>query len=80
MARIEGLSGKRAGRLAKLLYVAARRKLGQVPEPLRIAARSPALLVGLGAFETALGGAKQVEPRLKVLASLKVSTLVGCPW
>jgi hypothetical protein len=78
--RIEGVSDRAAGPLARLVYWLARRRLGSVPEPLRILAHHPTILRGYGAFEQALGRAGRVETRLKLLAQLKAGARVGCPF
>ena len=39
MARIEGIAEGKAGLLARLAYWFARRRVGKVPEPLRVYAR-----------------------------------------
>lgn len=45
---------------------------------LRALARRPQLLVGTAVYEMAVGLSARVEPRLKVLAELKVAALVAC--
>ncbi len=80
MARIEGITEGKAGLLARLAYWLARRRVGKVPEPLRVYARHTWLLNGYGAFEYALERSRLVEERLKLLAQIKAATLVGCPF
>jgi hypothetical protein len=46
----------------------------------RLLRRRPPILLGVGAFETALFAAGRVEGRLKALGSIKTSALVGCPF
>jgi hypothetical protein len=52
----------------------------RVPDLLRLLAKRPAILAGVGAYETALLASSRVENRLKVLAMIKASSLVGCPF
>jgi alkylhydroperoxidase family enzyme len=86
MARIKGLEPQQAGWLTRLLYRFTRRSLrqltgqGRLPEPVKIVAHHPALLRAVGRMEMAQGAARTVDRRLKHLAGLRVSTLVGCPW
>jgi hypothetical protein len=80
MARLEKLRGTRPGWLARLAYFVARRKLGHVPEPLKVLNRNGALMLGMGAFETALQRCGRVPGRLKSLAELRVALEVGCPF
>ncbi len=42
--------------------------------------KRPALMGAVGTYETALILSSQVDSRLKALASLKSSALVGCPF
>ncbi|MGH9187259.1 MAG: hypothetical protein ACRD0U_15815 [Acidimicrobiales bacterium] len=42
--------------------------------------RRPALLAGIGVYETATILSNRVEPRLKNLAGVKASSLIGCPF
>jgi hypothetical protein len=52
----------------------------QVPDLLRLLVKRPALLAAVGTYESALLASSRVENRLKVLAMLKASSLVGCPF
>jgi len=45
---------------------------------LRALGRRPQLLIGTGLYELAVASSARVEPRLKVLAELKVAGLVAC--
>ncbi len=86
MARIKGLEPEQVGWLTRMLYWFTRRRLRQLTgrdrnsEPIKIAAHHPALLRAAGRMEMAQGAARTVDPKLKHLAGLRASTLVGCPW
>jgi len=57
--------------------------MGRAKRPLevpRLLRRRPALLLAVGAYETALMLSGRVEARLKSLAQIKTSALVGCPF
>lgn len=47
---------------------------------IRLLRRRPALLLGVNAFEMAQLAAGRVDARLKALAQVKTSALVGCPF
>jgi hypothetical protein len=67
--------------LAKLRAYA--RVLGTAQRPietLRLLRRRPALLLGVNAYEMALLASNRVDVRLKALAQIKTSALVGCPF
>ena len=78
MARVEGVSDSSAGIVTRGVYGAARRRAGQVPDPLRIMALNSAVMFASGGFEIAMGRARSLDQGLKDLAGLNVSMLVGC--
>ncbi len=47
---------------------------------LRLLVKRPTILAAVGAYETALLISGRVDGRLKSLAMLKASSLVGCPF
>ena len=80
MARIEGISDKQANTFTRTVYSAVQRKLGKVPEPLRIAAHHQRLMVATGGMEIAEEGMHTVDPVVKALAGIKTAMLIGCPF
>jgi hypothetical protein len=51
-----------------------------VPDLVRVLRRRPLILAGVSAYETALMGSSRVDGRLKSLATIKASSLIGCPF
>lgn len=47
---------------------------------LQLLRKRPALLLGVNAFETALLASGRAPSRLKALAQIKTSALIGCPF
>jgi hypothetical protein len=80
MARIAGVEAERAGWFVRFIYWMVRRKLGRVVLPIKITAHHPRLLRSLGEMEAGQMAARSVEASLKSLASVKVATLIGCPF
>jgi hypothetical protein len=80
MARIAGVEPQRAGWLVRFIYWMARRKIGRVVLPIKIAAHHPRLLRSLGEMEAGQMAATSVDATLKSLASVKVAMLIGCPF
>jgi len=78
MPRVKGVSDAEAGRVTRGVFAAAKRRAGQVPEPLRIMAHSGGVLWAAGGFELAIARAHSVPERLKSLAGIKAAALVGC--
>ncbi len=83
MQRIAGVDG---GFFVRLILGAVRRAMKRmfqqdvVPEPWRVSAHQPALLWGLAQMEGSQQRMQTVPAKLKVLASLKVAALTGCPF
>ncbi|HLY19086.1 MAG TPA: hypothetical protein VKR61_17780 [Bryobacteraceae bacterium] len=80
MARIEGIADPQANVFTRTFYHAVRRKLGRVPEPLRITAHQPRLLAAVGGMEMAQEAMRSLDPVVEALAGLKTATLIGCPF
>ena len=69
------------GLMAKLkAYGRVMRKAKRPMDALRLLRKRPALLLGVNAFETALLVSGRVDVRLKTLAQIKTSALIGCPF
>ena len=58
----------------------ARTRYRRVPDLLRLLLKRPAILAAVGTYETAYLLSGRVESRLKTLALLKTSSLIGCPF
>ena len=78
MARIDGVSDREASFLTRRVFQTAARQTGNVPDPLRLMARSSGTMWAAGLFQTIFERAQSVPPKLKVLACLKSASLVGC--
>ena len=57
-----------------------RTRYERVPDLVRALARRPAIGAGVLAFETGLIASGRVDSRLKALAQIKTSGLIGCPF
>jgi alkylhydroperoxidase family enzyme len=78
MARIDGVSDQEASFIQRFIFRTAAKQAGAVPEPLRIMARSSGLMWAAGLFQTGFDRANRLEPKTKVLVSLKASSMIGC--
>lgn len=58
----------------------ARTRYRRVPDLLRLLVKRPSILAAVGTYETALFASNRIDSRLKTLASIKTSSLVGCPF
>jgi AhpD family alkylhydroperoxidase len=80
MPRIAPISDKQAGPLLRQVFRIARRKVGRVPDSLRVSANDGWSLGGQIAFELAVERFREVDHDLLELAQLKAATLTGCPF
>ncbi|MCW2606177.1 MAG: transposase [Frankiales bacterium] len=78
MARIEGV--ERGGLLVRIAYAVARRRFGQVPEPLTLWAHSPRLMLTQARFEAGVEKWKAVDPVTRSLTVLRAAQVIDCPW
>jgi alkylhydroperoxidase family enzyme len=60
--------------------VFVRTRVRRVPDLLRLLVRRPTILAAVGTYETALLVSNRIDGRLKALAMLKASSLIGCPF
>ena len=84
MARISGADPSRhglwSGLFTRIVYALTRRKVGRVVMPVQVTAHHPVILWGYGQMEQSLLSSRRMPAALKDLASLRVATLVGCPF
>ena len=84
MTRVDSANPSRqslfAGLLTRIVYALTRRKLGRVVAPVLVTAHHPQILWGYGQMEQSLLSSHRVDATLKELATLRVATLVGCPF
>jgi hypothetical protein len=84
MARIPGAQpsqqGLFSGLFTRIVYALTKRKLGRVVLPVQVTAHHPQILWGYGQMEQSLLSSHRVETALKDLATLRVATLIGCPF
>jgi hypothetical protein len=84
MARIRGVDPSKQRLLNRLftriVYVMTNRKVGGVVMPVQLVSHHPRLLWGYGQMEQSFASSHLVGADLKDLATLRVATLVGCPF
>jgi hypothetical protein len=78
--RIPEVDEAHAGFLTRMTYRYSRRQFGKALAPLRVIAHSERSMLAYGAYEMLSARANALPPKLKTLASIKTSTLVGCPF
>lgn len=78
-ARIRAIDEREAGPLGRYLLASLRRAMGKLPYGWRIAARVVNVHRAWAAAEFFFDRSRLVEAKLKRLAALKASLLIGCP-
>ncbi|ETW23792.1 transposase IS1547 [Mycobacterium gastri 'Wayne'] len=79
--RIEPLPPQRAGLLVRAMYRIAKRRFGEVPEPLAVTAHHRRLLMANAVHETMAQWASRTLPAsVRELAVLWTARQVGCSW
>ena len=79
--RIEPLSPQRAGLLTRAMYRVAKRRFGQVPEPLAVAAHHRRLMVAWAVHENVADWASKTLPAsVRELAVFWTARAIGCSW
>ena len=79
--RIEPLPPKRAGLLTRAMYRVAKRRYGQVPEPLAVVAHHRKLMVNWAVHESLTEWASKTLPvSVRQLAVLWTARTIGCSW
>jgi len=81
MSRIPAVAPEDASPLVRLVYRFARRRLGEVPEPLAVTAHQRKMLMAYAVHEVAVERAAHVMPKaLLQLAVYRTAWTIGCSW
>ncbi len=79
--RIEPLPPKRAGVVIRAMYRVAKRRYGEVPEPLAVVAHHRRLLIASAVHETMIQRASRTLPvSVRELGVLWTARQIGCSW
>ena len=66
--------------VSRVIHFMVKRKLGRVPTPMQAMAHHGGVFYAYARMEQAQLGATRVPRALKLLAQVRTSTLVGCPY
>jgi len=86
MSHLKGIEPTEAGWFTRLVYWLVRRKFlrltgkHRLVEPVKVSAHHSRLFRAIGQMEGGMAAAHCVPDELKLLASLRAATLVGCPF
>jgi AhpD family alkylhydroperoxidase len=78
--RIEPVPDSTRNPMTRISYAIARRRFGDVPDPMRIYAHNQPVMTAWSMHELATERATTVPARLKHLASMRAAMVAGCEW
>ncbi len=78
--RIEPIPDSTRNPITRVSYAIARRRFGDVPDPMRVYAHNQAVMTAWTMHELATDRATTVPERLKHLASMRAAMVAGCEW
>lgn len=80
IGRVEGVPDKTRNPLARISFAIARRRFGDVPEPMRIYAHNSVVMNGWAMHELSSERSTRVPDRIKHLAVMRAAMVSGCEW
>jgi AhpD family alkylhydroperoxidase len=80
MTRITAVPADQAGWFTRFTYWYARKLYGRLPGALSVLAQNPGILRAVAGFEFWSARSHAVDKKLKLLAEVRVATLVGCRY
>ena len=78
--RIELVPDSTRNPLTRLSFAIAKRRFGDVPDPMRVYAYNQTVMTAWSMHELATERATKVSARLKHLASMRAAMVAGCEW
>jgi hypothetical protein len=78
--RIKGVEESKAPFSVKPLFMASRKILGKVVEPLKVMARRPSIAWFGNLLGVAIEKSGTIEARIHILAQLRAAQIVECPF
>ncbi len=78
--RIKGVEENKVSLFVKPLYIASRKMVGKVVEPLKVQALRPSIAWFGSLLGLTIEKSGKVEARLHVLAQLRAAQIVECPF
>jgi hypothetical protein len=78
--RIQGIDEDKASFTVKPLYMASKKMVGKIVEPLKVQALRPGIAWFGNLLGLAIEKSGKVEARIHVLAQLRAAQIVECPF
>jgi len=78
--RVDGIDpGNPPGQL-KAIFDRSRERYGRIISPNLVMAHRPEILLAASGLGSAIDGSNVLEPRLKLMASVRAAQMIGCPF
>jgi hypothetical protein len=78
--RIKGIEPDNPPTLVKPIFDRSRERYGLVIGPSLVMAHRPEILLAASGLGRAIDGSEVLEPRLKIIASVRAAQMIGCPF
>jgi hypothetical protein len=78
--RLKGIDADSPPELVRPIFDRSRQRYGRVISPSLLMAHRPEILLAAAGLGGAIDGSRVVEPRLKVIASVRAAQMIGCPF
>jgi hypothetical protein len=78
--RLKGIDPDNPPQSVKAIFDRSREHYGRVISPNLLMAYRPEILLAASGLGRAIDSSNEVEPRLKIIASVRAAQMVGCPF
>jgi hypothetical protein len=78
--RLMGVDANNPPPSVRPIFDRSRERYGRVISPSLLMAYRPEILVAASGLGAAIDGSGEVEPRFKIIASVRAAQIVGCPF
>jgi hypothetical protein len=78
--RLKGVDPDNPPETARAIFDRSRERYGRVISPNLVMAHRPGILLAASGLGQAIDASSVVEPRLKILASVRAAQMIGCPF
>ena len=78
--RLTGIDPDNPPELIKQIFDRSRERYGLVIGPSQVMGHRPEILLAASGLGRAIDDSNIIEPRLKILASVRAAQMIGCPF
>lgn len=78
--RVRGIDPDNPPEAVKPIFDRSRERYGRVISPHLVLAHRPEILLAASGLGQVIDGSIAIEPRLKIMASVRAAQMIGCPF